>query len=143
MIFLAVTLGFIAENIREHFIDKEKETQNIKSILKSIASETVNLRSIASTNLLTLEHLDKLIRFKDSNLNNNSTKIELYTHIIKGTFNDVYFRSNDAAFQQLQSSGSLRLMHKEIVVDSLFQYQYKNSLIQRQEPDCYHFTKVV
>lgn len=143
MIFLAVILGFIAENIREHFVDKEKETQNIKSILKSIAGDTVNLRSIASTNLLTLEHLDKLISFKDSNLNNNSTIIELYTHIINGTFNDVYFRSNDAAFQQLQSSGSLRLIHKEIVVDSLFQYQYKNSLFQRQEPDCYHFTKVV
>ena len=76
MTFLAVTLGFIAENIREHFVDKEKETQNIKSILKSIASDTVNLRSMASTNLLTLEHLDKLTSFKDSNLNNNCTIVE-------------------------------------------------------------------
>src|SRR5450432_2802919 len=40
MIFLAVTLGFFAENIREHFTDKEKAKQSIETIITAIASDT-------------------------------------------------------------------------------------------------------
>ena len=34
MIFLAVTMGFFAESIREHFGDREKENQNIENVLR-------------------------------------------------------------------------------------------------------------
>src|SRR4051812_20361396 len=33
MIFLAVTLGFIAENIREHITEKEKVKQSMESLI--------------------------------------------------------------------------------------------------------------
>ena len=34
MIFPAVTMGFFAENIREHFVNKKKERQYIKSFVE-------------------------------------------------------------------------------------------------------------
>ena len=35
MIFLAVTLGFFADNVREHFADSDKEKRNIESNVAS------------------------------------------------------------------------------------------------------------
>ena len=43
MIFLAVTMGFIAENIREHFVNKEKENQYIKSFYEDLSNDERNL----------------------------------------------------------------------------------------------------
>src|SRR5664279_2153560 len=40
MIFLAVTLGFIAENIREHISDRSKEKEYIESMLQDLKSDT-------------------------------------------------------------------------------------------------------
>src|SRR5205085_7473518 len=59
------------------------------------------------------------------------------------SFNDAYFRSNDAAFQQLQTSGTLRLISKPGILDSLFHYQHNNSLNLNVEADHYYFSKLV
>ena len=143
MIFLAVTLGFIAENIREHFADKEKEKQSIETIITSIASDTMQLNNIISSNRLSLYYLNKFIKLKGSDFSENKTKRVFYDDIANGSYNDVYFRSNDAAFQQLQTSGTLRLINKPGILDSLFQYQHNTSLILRLESDHYYFSKNV
>src|SRR5664279_2784041 len=41
MIFLAVTLGFFAENFREHRVEREKERHIIESLIGCLASDTV------------------------------------------------------------------------------------------------------
>jgi hypothetical protein len=143
MIFLAVTLGFFAESFREHILDKEKEKQSIESIIKSIASDTVQLINIESANKRALMYMDKLLELKDSDITMPEAKIKFYSNISKGVYYDIYFRSNDAAFQQLQSTGSLRLIKNQHITDSLFQYQQYTSLILRQESDHYFFTKNV
>jgi hypothetical protein len=50
MIFLAVTLGFFAENIREHRADNEKAKQGIETIITSIVSDTVQLSNVIASN---------------------------------------------------------------------------------------------
>src|SRR5450631_4361501 len=42
MIFLAVTLGFIAENIREHISDRNKEHEFIVSMIADLKKDTSN-----------------------------------------------------------------------------------------------------
>jgi hypothetical protein len=43
MIFLAVTLGFFAESLREHLADKKKEKQIIFALKKDLEKDTVRL----------------------------------------------------------------------------------------------------
>jgi hypothetical protein len=143
MIFLAVTMGFFAESFREHLADKEKEKQNIGTIVTSIASDTMQLNNILASNRLSLMYLKKFMKLKGADLNQNKTKKEFYEDIANGSYNDVYFRSNDAAFQQLQTSGTLRLINKQEILDSLFQYQHYITLILRIEADHYYFSKLV
>jgi hypothetical protein len=141
MIFLAVTMGFFAESYREHNVEKEKEKQSIESIIKAIASDTVQLKGIEAANRKALTYLDRLLQLKDSDITVPQTKLAFYLNALNGAYVDVYFRSNDAAFQQLLSTGSLGLIGNQHIVDSLFQYQQNTSLILRQENDHYFFSK--
>ncbi|KAA9037745.1 hypothetical protein FW778_16775 [Ginsengibacter hankyongi] len=43
MIFLAVTLGFFAENLREHFVNKDKEYQYMASFYKDFSADESHL----------------------------------------------------------------------------------------------------
>src|SRR5579863_4981712 len=43
MIFLAVTMGFFAENIREHFSDKERERQYLISFMEDLSMDEQRL----------------------------------------------------------------------------------------------------
>lgn len=143
MLFLAVTLGFFAENIREHLADEKKAKQSIETIITSIASDTSQLNNIITSDKLSLYYLNKFIKLKASDLFENKTKREFYVDAANGSYNDVYFNSSDAAFQQLQTSGTLRLINKPGIPDSLFKYQHNTSLILRNEADHYHFSKLV
>src|SRR5688572_8096932 len=46
MIFLAVTLGFVAENLRDDLKDRTKETQYIESFVHNLRDDTVSLRHV-------------------------------------------------------------------------------------------------
>jgi hypothetical protein len=60
MIFLAVTLGFIAENIREHLADKTKEIDFIVSLKEDVLSDTALLQQVIPDNQRQFEKLDSL-----------------------------------------------------------------------------------
>jgi hypothetical protein len=47
MIFLAVTMGFFAENIRERFTERHMEQEYISSLVAELSSDTVKLSHYA------------------------------------------------------------------------------------------------
>jgi hypothetical protein len=141
MIFLAVTMGFFAESYREHLADKEKEKQSIESLIQCLASDTTQLKVIIHANTKVVGHLDSLIFLKNANLNITENKRKFLSHSIVGFNEDWYFRTNDAALQQLKSSGTLRLIHKQNIIDSIFEYDTKNKALIAQEADCYFLFK--
>ena len=60
MIFLAVTMGFFAENLREHFSDKSKEKEFIVSMKEDLVSDTAQLNSLPALSDTIYEKLDSL-----------------------------------------------------------------------------------
>src|SRR5690349_23261203 len=65
MIFFAVTLGFFAENIREHFVDKTHEQEYINSFYEDLSSDERELpdliKSIEYQQLKTADSLQALL----------------------------------------------------------------------------------
>ncbi|HEU5364034.1 MAG TPA: hypothetical protein VFU62_00795, partial [Hanamia sp.] len=61
MIFLAVTLGFFAENIREHITEKNRENEYIKSLLTDLNDDIRNFDSIIVFEKTGTQQLDTLI----------------------------------------------------------------------------------
>jgi len=114
MIFLAVTMGFFAESIREHFGDREKERQNIENVLRCLKNDTVTLNKIIAGNRLQVKFIDSLLTLKGKNLHDSLINHKFYYFATNGLFVDIYFKSNDAAMQQLKSSGTLRLDSRDL-----------------------------
>ena len=63
MIFLAVTMGFFAENLREHIGEKKKEKEYIKGIVSDLSSDTTRLTQV-------IKYYDALIPLMDSGRKN-------------------------------------------------------------------------
>ena len=51
MIFLAVSMGFIAENIRENIGDRAREKEYIENIKKDLVRDTANLNVWIATTI--------------------------------------------------------------------------------------------
>jgi hypothetical protein len=141
MIFLAVTMGFFAERYREHLLDREKEKQCIESLIQCLASDTVQLKNVIQDNMKTVSHLDSLLLLRKSDLSLADNKRRFLINSFIGFNEDWYFRTNDAALQQLKSSGMLRLIRKQNIIDSILAYDLKNREVVAQEADCYFLFK--
>ena len=60
MIFLAVTMGFIAEGLREHLADKSKEKEFMVSLKEDLISDTIQLHYILPASDIQYDNLDSL-----------------------------------------------------------------------------------
>ena len=60
MIFLAVTMGFIAENLREDIVNNNKEKDFIVSLKEDLKIDTAALQSVIPENQMQFEKLDSL-----------------------------------------------------------------------------------
>jgi len=52
MLFLAVSLGFLAENIREHYVEKERSHELVTSFIKDVETNINYIDSIMKTIIL-------------------------------------------------------------------------------------------
>jgi hypothetical protein len=104
MIFLAVTLGFFAENFREHRVEREKERHIIESLAQCLASDTIQLEKVINQTTQNIVHLDNFNKLKNADLTNLRNRKELILEGLQGTGTDLFFKTNDGALQQLKSS---------------------------------------
>jgi hypothetical protein len=121
MIFFAVFMGFIAENIREYITNRHKEKDLIVTLATELKKDTSNLRYL-STN-----YLPKLNKWVDS--------AHVYTHTlpIKGNERKIYtamlnatawalYTPPDVTLSTIKSTGSFDLIESEKVKQALLIY---------------------
>ena len=128
MLFLAVTLGFFAENVREQRGNREIEKRNMEIIIDNLKGDTTQLSYIIKGNIVRSVTIDSLVvqkQYEMSDTNVLKRVINFYVNIIT----HYIFHSNDAALEQMKSSGSLRLVKSKRVLDSLFNYSHSNWLL--------------
>ena len=109
MLFLAVFCGFIAENIREHKIEKHRSEELAKSFYQELKDDSVaihNVMVIRSRKDSALSYLLKY--FKDSSINSGSRDFALNFSYGIVTLSPGLFEPKDAILEQLKNSGSLR-----------------------------------
>lgn len=121
MIFLAVTLGFFAESLREHISDKSKETEYISSFKQDLAADTTNINVFIQglgNRILEFDTLINMLR-NPVNVSNGSEMYYLARLATRGTvFGDI---NNTLA--QLGNSGDFHLISSRAVVDNIAVYE--------------------
>jgi hypothetical protein len=122
MLFLAVTLGFFVENQREHFVEHQREKQFVRSLFNDITADTVNLRKIIAARTRKELAFDSLSYLMNNDSSKYFTKLIYFYAISIARTLPYRFIPNDGTLQQLKNSGSLRLIRKRSVVDSISKY---------------------
>jgi len=128
MIFIAVCMGFIAENIHEHISNKEIEKRNMEIVVGNLNDDNAQLKYCISGNEQVIKALDTLISFQDFHNTDTLQSNRFYDLFTRG-FSNHYFFSNTAAIDQMKSSGSLRLIKNKMVLNGIFNYENENEVI--------------
>ena len=72
MIFLAVTMGFIAENLREHISDKEQVQRYIQSMVNNLKSDGEMYRSYDSMSVSYCATIDSIFTLLNNHIKSKS-----------------------------------------------------------------------
>lgn len=127
-IFIAVSLGFIADNIREHFSNKEIEKRNMELIADNLRGDIENIKKNIRYNEEKVKILDTLISYKGIK-NVDSLYSQRFSYLVtKSIYNPTFF-SNTAAIDQMKFSGSLRLVKNKEILSGIYKYESMNEHI--------------
>ena len=118
MLFFAVFLGFIAENIRETFVNKEKAHHYIQNMVADLKADTADLSFSIYYQQLWCEHLDSALQLPIDRLKDINTQDTFYYHFLPFYCWIQTFIQNDNTIIQLKTGG-FNLIGNEKVVDSI------------------------
>ena len=127
MLFLAVFLGFVAENIRENSVERYREKEYMESLINDIKADTANAGVVIRDFLYRQPYLDSIVESFGDMLHGNSKVYAQYRRKAYGSFAD--FNPSDGTMQQLKNAGGLRLIRNKKVVDSILHYDAAIKLI--------------
>jgi len=120
MLFLAVFLGFVAENVRETSVEHEREKQYAQQLYTEFYADSIAFAKKVTARLDKERDCDYLYSYiKDSSLTDLPKKFyPAYTTVFY-LINSYTFEPKDGILSQLKSSGSLRYF-KEPRLQKLF-----------------------
>jgi hypothetical protein len=122
MLFLAVFCGFLAENMREHIVERKREKVYINSMISDLKEDTANLSLAIAGNIERVNGLDTLSTLLNTTHLNDSLQTRLYKLNLKYASNLITTSITERTIKQLLNSGSMRLIHEELISDSIMQY---------------------
>ena len=121
MIFIAVMMGFFAESLREHLVDRDRETQYMQEMVVDLRKDAVTINAeIVYVNQV-ISNLDSLFRCIHTPKLTDSVQRRLYQLYLKSNLL-VGIEFSDAASVQLKSTGGLRLIQSQKVADAIIHY---------------------
>jgi len=119
MLFLAVFCGFLAENQREHLVEHKREKQYIRSLIRDVKTDTIQMGQWLIQYATLRTNCDSVLKF----FSTSSTFPDVWARnlfaILHGFPDFIY---TDQTMQQLKNAGGLLLIRDEGARDSIAAY---------------------
>jgi hypothetical protein len=122
MLFLAVFLGFIVENYREHSVEEERTEKHMHSMVENLKYDTTRYGLNLRRNVETAKGLDSFRYEIKQAIGGNINTNRLYYFYWKYRTNLSIPIINDAAISQLKSSGLLRMVKSDFLASEISDY---------------------
>ena len=106
MLFLAVTLGFLAENLREQQIEKHREISYLKNVHDDLQLDLTAINNVLNQNTIRLRIMDTLF----SSISNNTLTNEDVYYYVRNLALRATFESSHIGLDQIKSAGGLRMI---------------------------------
>ena len=130
MIFLAVTLGFFAENIREHISDKHKTKVFAASLYQDFKTDSASLIQLISFTDQKIKNIDSLNYFIHQP-NNRVSDSNLYRSAVY-LISTSPFDNINGTYEQVKNTGSLRFFNQSLI-DNLNSYDATSLKLKQME----------
>jgi hypothetical protein len=127
MLFLAVTLGFLAENFREHISERKQEKEYIHSFVSDLKQDTAYIRLVTRQLFKNIRGQDSLVDLLQHYQDNDSINKKCYRYYLSSTLTVPQMTFNDKTISQLINTGNMHLITKKGIADSIMNY---NSLVK-------------
>jgi hypothetical protein len=124
MLFLAVTLGFLVENQREHYVEHNRAKDYAKSLVEDLAADTAELLDVIKEDKILLICFDSINTTIQKEITNNTVPGSFYYFCNIGVFSPTVIWYN-ATLTQITQSGNLRYFRNNELVKKLSNY-YSN-----------------
>jgi hypothetical protein len=141
MIFFAVFLGFIAENIRERSVESHREKAYIRSIIEDLQTDTSNLSRVIPANEGQVKGFDSLIAYW-YNKPPSDTSIRVMYYLYRkytGSISPMVFIMR--TFDQLKNAGGMQLIRNKKASDSIIVYYAWVERVNNQHMNFREFEK--
>ena len=136
MLFLAVFAGFLAENFREHIVERSRARQFLQSMLLDVKTNIVNLDSLIQQDYVIVANHDSLLNWL---LTDSSTVDRAAFSRKMGAVWIRNFLVRKETYEQMKSSGSLRYVGNIEFLKKLMDYEritnfaeYRNREFERK-----------
>lgn len=117
MLFFAVTLGFFAENYREHQIEKNREIQFLQNIHFDLVQDLKEIEMIVSFNKEKQLMNDSLVmEYATKGYHSNLPK---FYYLLKNAIIRKFFDHSSSGFTQLKNAGGLRLIEDKSIIQKI------------------------
>ena len=113
MLFLAVTLGFLVENKREHYIEAQRVKEFARTLAFDISRDTANMTYILNRIHLQVRNTDSLTAYLKRHPSNEIRNIDLFALTILDRY--PAYRWSRSTLEQIKNSGSLRYFGDSMV----------------------------
>ena len=137
MIFLAVFLGFVAENIREHQVEINRELEYIKSLTADLNDDVHNLDSMIAFEQTGIKQLDTLIDLLDDPELAKQNGDEIY-YVARQGPREYPFPVNSRTLDQLKGSGGFLLIRNVEASNQVINYYNQFSPVKLLEDNYNH-----
>lgn len=121
MLFTAVTLGFFAENQREHYIEHLREKQYMQSLYEDLKKDTIELSTLKRLYTGQMNRIDTTIElFRVADWNDSTlTKLYLLNLTVLGNRG---LNLMERTSVQLKNAGGMRLIKNSKISDEIANY---------------------
>ncbi len=130
MLFLAVFCGFLAEYQLEHKIENDREKKYIASLINDLIKDSVEAGNWLEKNEKRVKINDTLLKQYGNDFSKPEYGAKLYLYFLKST-SLPQFDPHTATMNQLKSSGSLRLIHDQRIIDEILNYDQQTIFLQK------------
>ena len=113
MLFLAVFCGFLAENQREHYVEKKRAKAFARSLAYDFSRDTGNLLYITNRIKIQIKNTDSLAAYLKSHTFSEVRNIDLFTLTVVDRY--PAYRWSRSTLEQIKNTGSLRYFNDSII----------------------------
>lgn len=126
MLFLAVFCGFLAENQREHLVEHNREKEYMHSMIEDLILDTVEFSIENRDRETVIVMYDSLIMLLSKKERTAFEHQRIYYLARFSLRFSPFPMLNDKAYEQMKSSGNLRLIRDKEIADRITKYYFNS-----------------